>query len=220
MNKGLDISLVREGLLKPGAMDAWTRERQRQIYSATARVMREQGRPMAKAANDQARSAMNIKRKNFPNIKAKVYASRPDRAPMLRIYSGIPWLGMHSRNGTISAEGRQRMLIPLVRIGFLAFKNVISTILRTGAGFWKEVNGKVFLFAEYQPEYGQPLNRFRRLERARRGNSAPTRWRGADIPIAMLVTRVNVKKRIDIERAVRPLVPNLASAIEQEAGRG
>lgn len=214
------MSLVGEGLLKPGAMRAWTRERQQHLYSGAARAMREQGRPMAKAANDQARSAMNIKRKSFPNFKSKVYTARKDIPPVLRIYSAVPWLGMHSRNSTITADGRNRMLIPLIRIGYWRFKVVISTILRNGAGFWKEINGKVFLFAEYQPEYGQPLARFRRLERTKRGDFAPTRWAGVDIPIAMLVTRVQVKKRIDVERAVRPLIPNLVTAIEREATRG
>lgn len=212
------MSLVGEGLLKPGAMRAWTRERQQQLYSGATRAMREQGRPMAKAANDQARSAMNIKRKSFPNFKSKVYTARKDIPPVLRIYSGVPWLGMHSRNSTITADGRNRMLIPLIRIGYWRFKVVVSTILRNGAGFWKEINGKVFLFAEYQAEYGQPLARFRRFERANRGGQRIRN--GDDIPIAMLVTRVQVKKRIDVERAVRPLIPNLVTAIEREAARG
>ena len=40
--------------------------------------------------------------------------------------------------------------------------------------------------------------------------------RGADIPVAVLVPRVQLKKRLDIERLVAGRIPRLAVAIEKQ----
>jgi hypothetical protein len=40
--------------------------------------------------------------------------------------------------------------------------------------------------------------------------------RGADIPIAVLVPRVMLKKRLDIERLVVRRIPRLAASIEHQ----
>ena len=57
------------------------------------------------------------------------------------------------------------------------------------------------------------LARFRRAERARTG--AKRLKRGAEIPIAVLVSRVALQRRFDLRSAVRPALPRLASAIRQ-----
>lgn len=208
------MSLVGEGLLKPGAMRAWTRERQRDIYKGTERAMREQGKTIAKAANDQARSALNIRRKNFPNIKSRVYASRPDIPPMLRIYSNVPWLGIHARGGVVTGKNG-KVLVPLIRIGFAAFKRAVDVILKTGAGFFKTVNGKTLLFAEYQPEYFRgSIRRFMRPVREASGTGRIKK--GADIPIAVLMPQVTIRKRIHAEAIVRREMPALVARIEKE----
>jgi hypothetical protein len=42
--------------------------------------------------------------------------------------------------------------------------------------------------------------------------------RGADIPIAVLVPKVVLKKRLDIERMVAGRIPRLSAAIERQIG--
>jgi hypothetical protein len=209
----LKLSLVGQGLLDPRQMSAWTLAQQERIRKGTERAMRVQGREMAKEANNQARSALKIRRKSFPNIRAKVYSARKNSLPALRIYSNVPWLGIHERGGVIRGS-KGKVLVPLLRIGFKAFKRVVDTVMRTGAGFFRQVNGKVFLFAEYQPEYGQPLARFRRLERQRQGGGRIKK--GADIPIAVLLPQVSIRKRIRLEATVRQSLPALVNAIERE----
>ena len=208
----LKMSLTADGLLNPGALTAWTREKQQQINRGVATAMATDGRVLAKKADDQARSALKIRKKNFPNIRAKVYAKNPALLPALRIYSNVPWLGIHARGGVITGKNGP-LLIPLIRIGFKAFKRVVDTVLRNGAGFFKQVNGKVLLFAEYQPEYGQPLAKFRRLERAKLGGARIKK--GQSIPIAVLVPQVTIRKSINLEAIVRQGLPGLVRSIEQ-----
>ncbi|MGD7412753.1 DUF6441 family protein, partial [Ralstonia pseudosolanacearum] len=43
--------------------------------------------------------------------------------------------------------------------------------------------------------------------------------RGADVPIAVLVPRVVLRKRLDIEQVVARRIPRLSAAVQMELGR-
>ena len=64
------------------------------------------------------------------------------------------------------------------------------------------------------PDHDRPLAGFKR--RYRKAEGVKRIKRGADIPIAVLVPRVQLKKRLDIERLVAGRVPRLAVAIEKQ----
>ena len=68
-------------------------------------------------------------------------------------------------------------------------------------------------------EEGRRIGRraFKRAERHRTG--AKSIRRGQEIPIAVLVPKVTLKRRFDFEGAVRGQLPNLARAIEKELNR-
>ena len=51
---------------------------------------------------------------------------------------------------------------------------------------------------------------------ARKAEGIKRRKRGADIPIAVLVPKVVLKKRIDVERLVAGRIPRLAAAVEKQ----
>ena len=71
--------------------------------------------------------------------------------------------------------------------------------------------------AENLKENSSALTRFKRAERHRTG--AKSIKRGQEIPIAVLVPKVTLKRRFDFEGAVRGQLPNLARAIEKELNR-
>ena len=68
--------------------------------------------------------------------------------------------------------------------------------------------------AENIKEHARPLAGFKR--RYRKAEGIQRLKRGADIPIAVLVPRVMLKKRLDIERLVLRLIPRLASEIDNQ----
>ena len=68
--------------------------------------------------------------------------------------------------------------------------------------------------AENIKEHAQPLAGFKR--RYRKAEGIKRIKRGADIPIAVLVPRVVIKKRLNIERLVEARMPQLAIAIENQ----
>ena len=80
-----------------------------------------------------------------------------------------------------------------------------------------EKNGKVILMAESIRENASELRRFKRAERQRTGSKSIKR--GTEIPIAVLVPNVTLKRRFDPEGAVRGQLSVLARAVEKQLNK-
>ena len=214
----LKLSLTATGLLDKSTLDAWSRQKQAAIHKAVAAGMQSGGKPMADAVRSRMNADFTVRKAAFVrSLRAKVYDRNPDKLPALLIGSRIPWLGIHVRGGTITG----RMLIPLLpehqRIGRKAFRRVIDGLLRTGNAYFIQKSGKVILMAEVIKENQSELRRFKRAERSRTG--AKSIKRGTEIPIAVLVPNVTLKRRFDLEGAVRGQLSVLARAIEKQLSK-
>ncbi len=211
----LKLSLITTGLLDKSKLDAWSKQKQAAIHKAVAAGMQSGGKPMADAVRSRMNADFTVRKAAFvKSLRARVYDRDPERLPALLIGSRIPWLGIHVRGGTLSG----RMLIPLLpehqRIGRKAFRRVIDGLLRTGNAYFIQKSGKVILMAEVIKENQSELRRFKRAERSRTG--AKSIKRGTEIPIAVLVPNVTLKRRFDLEGAVRGQLSVLARAIEKQ----
>lgn len=210
----MKIDLVAEGLLDRRRFNAWQTDTHKTIHSAVARAMRDSGKEMAERVRGEMRSSFNaVKPKFLRSMHAKVFDRKATEFPALYIGSKVPWLGLHEQGGTI----RGRMLIPLLpqhrRIGRKAFARVIDALMRSGNAWFVEKNGQQILMAENLAENARPLARFRRAEGERSG--AKRLRRGQEIPIAVLVWRVSLRKRFDLARSVRVELPRLTAAIRK-----
>lgn len=212
----MKIDLTASGLFDARQFNAWSTERRNAIRAALKRGMQSGGREVRDAARTQMRGAFNVKRNSFvSSMQAKVLDKKTDRLPALLVGSKIPWLGLHEKGGTVSGN----LLIPLLpgRIGPKRFKAVVDGLLRSGNAFFVEKNGKVILMAENIRENASQLTRFKRAERARTG--AKQIKRGQEIPIAVLVKSVSLKRRLDLTGAVQRTLPRLAGAIQKELAK-
>ena len=214
----LKLSLTTTGLFEKSNFEAWTRQKQTAIHQAVAAGMQSGGKVVADTVRTRMNADFTVRKPAFVrSLRAKVFDRDPDRLPALLIGSRIPWLGIHVRGGTLSG----RMLIPLLpehqRMGRKAFRRVIDGLLRTGNAFFIQRNGKAILMAEAIKENSAELRRFKRAERSRTG--AKSIKRGTEIPIAVLVPNVTLKRRFDLEGAVRGQLPVLARAIEQRLNK-
>lgn len=210
----MKIDLVAEGVLDRRRFSAWQGDTRKTIHTAVARAMRDTGKEMAERARSDMRAGFKVVKPKFlRSMHAKVFDRKAEEFPALYIGSKVPWLGIHEQGGTI----RGRMLIPLLpqhrRIGRKAFARVIDALMRSGNAFFIEKNGRQILMAENIAENAQPLARFRRAERERTG--ARRVRRGQEIPIAVLVRRVSLRKRFDLARSVRGDLPRLTAAIRK-----
>jgi hypothetical protein len=207
------IEVSMSGLLDPRQFSAWSVKRQQAIRAAVGRGMRAGSSGVRDAARAKMRSAFQVKRASFvSSMRAKVLDRKPDRLPALLVGSRIPWLGIHARGGVVTGN----MLIPLLptRIGRKRFRQVIDDLMRSGNAFFIRKNGKAILMAENLSENARTLSRFRRAERERTG--VKRLKRGQEIPIAVLVRRVTLKRRFDLAAGVQGTLPALARAIERE----
>ena len=214
----LKLSLTASGLLDKSKLDAWSKQKQAAIHKAVASGMQTGGKVVADTVRSRMNADFTVRKPAFVrSLRAKVYDRNPDKLPALLIGSRIPWLGIHVRGGTVSG----RMLIPLLpehqRMGRKAFRRVIDGLMRSGNAFFIEKNGKVILMAEAIKENASELRRFKRAERSRTG--AKSIKRGTEIPIAVLVPNVTLKRRFDLEGVVRGQLPVLARAIEKQLNK-
>ena len=214
----LKLSLTSTGLLDKSKFDAWSKQKQAAIRKAVAAGMQSSGKPMADAVRSRMNAHFTVRKAAFVrSLRAQVYDRNPDKLPALFIGSRIPWLGIHVRGGTLSG----RMLIPLTpegrRIGRRAFKRVVDALIRSGNAYCIRKNGQAILMAENIKENASVLARFKRAERQRTG--AKSIKRGTEIPIAVLVPSVTLKRRFDLEGAVRSQLSVLARAIEKQLNK-
>jgi Family of unknown function (DUF6441) len=207
------LSLTTSGLLEPRQLTAWSAERRRAIHTAVAKGMQSGGPQVRDAARAEMRSAFNVKRSSFiSSMSVKVFDKKPEQLPALLVGSKIPWLGLHEKGATVSGN----MLIPLLpnRIGPKRFKALIDGLMRSGNAFFIKKNGRVLLMAENIKENDAQLSRFKRAQRDRTGEKKIKR--GQEIPIAVLVKRVDLKRRLNLTGGVQRALPALARAIQQE----
>jgi len=195
----------------------WGGEFRDQVRRAVARAMASEAAEIKQDVRSHVAGQMAVVKKSF----LKGFTARAldkdlnvsfRRLPALYVGSRIPWSGMHERGGQIGG----RMLIPLNgRVGRKRFKAQVDELMRGGnAYFVKNAKGNVVLMAENIKEHDRPLAGFKR--RHRKAEGIKRLKRGADIPIAVLVPRVVLKKRLDVERLVAARIPRLAAAVEKQ----
>ena len=214
----LKISLTTSGLLDKRELAAWTRSRREAIHKAVGLGMRDSSRSLTEALRTRMQSDLAIRKPAFlRSMRAKVLDRDPSRLPALLVGSRVSWLGVHVRGATLTGK----MLIPLTesgrRMGRKAFARVIDTLMRSGNAWFIRKDGKVILMAENIKENASALTRFKRAERQRTG--ARSIKRGQEIPIAVLVPRVTLKRRFDFDGTVRRAMPQLAQSINRYLNR-
>lgn len=191
----------------------WGGEFRDKVKKAVARAIANEATDLKEAVRSHVAGQMTVVKKSFlKGFTARVLDKDAKRLPALYVGSRIPWSGMHERGGQIGG----RMLIPLNgRVGRKRFKAQVAELMRGGnAYFIKNAKGNIVLMAENIKEYDRPLAGFKR--RYRKAEGIKRLKRGADIPIAVLVPKVVLKKRLNVERLVAGRIPRLSAAIEKQ----
>lgn len=191
----------------------WGGEIRAKVQKAVAQAMTTEASELRQDVRAEVAGQMAVVKKSFvKGFTAKVLDRDPNRYPALYVGSRIPWSRIHETGGVIAG----RLLIPLHgRVGRKRFKAQIAELMRGGnAYFIKNSKGNIVLMAENLQEYDRTLSGFKR--RYRKAEGVKRLKRGADIPIAVLVPKVVLRKRLDIERMVATRVPRLSAAIEKQ----
>lgn len=211
------ISVQIDSAAAQAQLRRWGGEFRDKVKKAVSRAIASEAVELKQDVRSHVASQMAVVKKSFlKGFSAKVLdkdqKSSFQRLPALYVGSRIPWSGMHETGGQIA----ERMLIPLNgRVGRKRFKAQVAELMRGGnAYFIKNAKGNIVLMAENIKEHDRPLAGFKR--RYRKAEGIKRLKRGADIPIAVLVPKVILKKRLDVERLVAGRIPRLAAAVEKQ----
>jgi hypothetical protein len=182
---------------------------------SVGRALRKEAPVITEAVRDHVGERLAVVRPVFKkSFRAQVLDRRLDRLPALRVSSRVPWVGIHERGGAISGP----LLIPLFgRVGRKRFKAIVTGLMRGGNAYFVRGRRHVVLMAENIREHDALLSGFKR--RFRKDHGIGRLKRGADIPIAVLVPRVALRKRLDVERLALASVPRIARALHLELNR-
>lgn len=188
----------------------WGEEFRKKARLATAKALQAEAAPITQEVREHVSSRLQVKKRTFAkSFKAKLYDRNPAKLPALLVNSKVPWVGIHEDGGTIGGP----LLIPLHgRVGRKRFKQIVTTLIRGGNAYFIRSHGKTVLMAENQPEYDSILGGFKRGYRKASGTKRLKR--GADVPIAVLVPSVSLRKRLDVRGTTLAQIPRLARAIE------
>lgn len=209
----MKISLSIDSAAAKAQLRQWGGEFREKVKVATAKAITAQAVEINTEVRAQVMAHMAVVKKSFLRaFTARMINKDPTRLPALYVGAKVDWAGMHEYGGQIGAK----MLIPLHgRVGRKQFKAQIAQLMRGGnAYFIKNAKGNIVLMAENIKEHAQPLAGFKR--RYRKAEGIKRIKRGADIPIAVLVPRVVIKKRLNVEKLVEARIPQLAIAIENQ----
>ena len=191
----------------------WGGEFREKVQKAVARGIASEAAELKEDVRSHVAGQMTVLKKSFvKGFTAKVLDKDKNRLPALYVGSRIPWSGMHERGGVIGGG----MLIPLHgRVGRKRFKSQIAELMRGGnAYFIKNIKGNIVLMAENIKEHDRPLSGFKR--RYRKDMGLKRLKRGSDVPIAVLVPRVQIKKRLNVERIVAGRIARLSARIDKQ----
>jgi hypothetical protein len=209
----MKISIRIDSTAARAQLRRWGGEFREKAHKAAARALASEAAEIKQEVRGHVAGKMAVVKRSFlKGFNAKVLAKDTKRLPALYVGSRIPWSGMHESGGQIGG----RMLIPLHgRVGRKRFKAQVAELMRGGnAYFIKNAKGNIVLMAENIKEHAQPLAGFKR--RYRKAEGVKRIKRGADVPIAVLVPRVVLKKRLDVVRLVTGRIPRLAAAVEKQ----
>jgi hypothetical protein len=153
--------------------------------------------PEQKAAGRQLIvSKLKVQRETFANVFTGLVSQPDGKAPVTIFYSKAGWLEAHAEGVTIRGRRGRGVLIPintkLDRMGYRAFKRRIEQLDSQGNLDFRNINGKVIVFAEVAAMRELGVSGFRRTQVI-----DGKRKRTAEVPVAVLVRSVRIPKRLD-----------------------
>lgn len=211
------IQFTGDGLLDPDQLKAWTKSAQQQIHRAVRRGMYDAKPEIERKLAVHLADKLKVSRASFAkSMRGYIAARDPDKMPVMALASKVGWLGVHEDGANINAGGKG-VLIPInvkrgKRIGMQAFQKVIAGLVASGNLYFKKIGGKVLAYAETLPDNNFELGKFNRRVGADRHKK---RGKSKEIPIAVLVPRVHLKRRLDLNGlSISNFGPLLAEKIQ------
>jgi hypothetical protein len=214
----ISMKLELDGLFKPDKLKTWERLVKADIRTSLARGIGAGAREVVEKLRFALASSLNVRKRSFPKtISHKVFDKKQTEFPAVMIGTRAALVAAHAFGAHIQGP----VLIPLLeegkRIGRKRFGLLVNDLMRAGNAYFRNVNGKVLLFAEQDAANSKGLAPFRRAERLRRGGKfRKKKGLALEIPIAVLVRDVVIPARFPFTATVQAGLPGITAAIQRE----
>ncbi len=184
--------------------------------------------PAGKSAmRDEVRRGLKVSKSSFPNVmNAVVQDADASRMPQAVFFSRAGWMAAFTTGVTIKGKRGQGVLIPINtkggrRIGYRTWQKRIRLLAAQGNLEFRKVKGKVLVYAEnLKGSDAGVTNRALRGHNRKVGKDRFGKKRSVEIPIAILVRSVTLRKRLDFNSvADRQIRPAMARNIQAQIDR-
>lgn len=161
----------------------------------------------------EVRSVFKVRKQSFPRgFKGWIAYKNTERLPIAVYKFVVPWSGAHAEDTTIRGRNAKGLMIPLnrsTRINPQRWREMIQRQVALGNLEFRKVGSKVIVFMEAIPEAASALGGFKKT-RMKNGK----RVKRIDIPVAIWVPQVRLRKRLDTNRMAERAVQSIAQAWE------
>lgn len=204
---GLNIRSRTSGILSLAGLTQYQTKIKKKVKIAYGLAVKQATKETKVEMKNKASTAFKVKKKTFLNtFSAKIYDSKPDKLASVLFLQKIKWFKLHETGGTINGK----MVLPFENINGKRmtpkkWKALLKSLKQNKQSFWKNINGKLILFAVIDRSNSRSLSGYRQTFKARK--SIKKVKAGTAIPIGMMVTTIRLKRRYNFTGIVDSFAP-------------
>lgn len=191
----------------PAGFQKYSDSIKKKVRVAYTKAIKDTNIETKKEMKSKASSYFKVSKKTFLNtFSSKIYDTKPNKLPSILFRNKINWFPLHEFGGVINGK----MVIPFQntngkKVDAKRWKALLKTLKQNKQSFWKNINGKVILFALINKSNSRLMSGYRQSFKAR--NNVKRVTAGTAIPIGMMVDKIRLKRRYPFHDIVTNFAP-------------
>ena len=190
------------------------------LFNATNNGMKKVMGTVINEIRDDASKNLKIKRKVIlKSFVGKIYATNKMTLPSIHFYSGVPWMGTHSKGAAITG----RIFIPFVLkpIGYYKQQELLKQLKSNENLFVDKTGSNAILWAKNTKADSKLLAPFKRVESTARrqrklsGEKVRTTFKQEErVNLGIMVRSTKLPKRLNFNTIIERNMKNIVKEIE------
>ena len=144
-----NVRVRQQSWFTPAGFQKYADNVKKKVRVAYVKAIKDTDKETKKEMRSKASSYFKVSKKTFLNtFSSRIYDSKPTKLPSILFKNKINWFPLHEFGGTINGK----MVIPFQntngkKVDAKRWKALLKTLKQNKQSFWKNINGKVILFA-------------------------------------------------------------------------
>lgn len=212
----MELKFDFDGVIKAQGLQKYKRYFIAKMLFATRKAMQEVGKDTKAKIQADVRSKLKIKREAFvKSFTYKVYYKRVNQVPSLHFYSKVPWVGMHTKGGSVN----KKVIIPFTRkapsgvsnssvLGNKTLKILLATLQEHKNLFFDNTGKQTIVWAKNTKLDSKLLVHFRKAQGQGRIK------RDERVNVGVVVKNTTIKKRLQMNEYIQDSLKDISKKIE------